>query len=168
MLCCTPGEGEVDAARSAAALRESGLEQKLAQLPNGVRSVMTREFDEEGEQFSGGEEQKVAVARVFASNAPIAVLDEPSSALDPLSERWVFDRLNQACKDKTVIFISHRLSSVKDADCIYLLDKGRIIEQGSHEELMRQAGVYADMFYKQAQRYQEEENGGEAETDTFK
>ncbi len=163
-----PGEGAADAARSAAALRESGLEQKLAQLPNGVRSVMTREFDEEGEQFSGGEEQKVAVARVFASNAPIAVLDEPSSALDPLSERWVFDRLNQACKDKTVIFISHRLSSVKDADCIYLLDKGRIIEQGSHEELMRQAGVYADMFYKQAQRYQEEENGGEAETDTFK
>lgn len=114
---------------------------------------MTREFDEEGVNFSGGEAQKVAIARGFLKDCPIIILDEPSSALDPISEYNLNETMLHAARNKTVIFISHRLSSTKMADRIYMLEKGRIIEQGSHQELMSLGGKYAQMFQLQSEKY---------------
>ena len=103
--------------------------------------------------LSGGEEQKVAIARTFYQYCPIIILDEPSSALDPISEYQLNQAMLEAARDKTVIFISHRLSSTVMADRIYMLEQGRIIEQGSHRELMGLNGKYAQMFRMQAEKY---------------
>ena len=120
-----------------------------------MKTQLTREFDDAGTMLSGGEFQKIAVARVFAKQSSIAILDEPSSALDPISEYEMFDNMMKACADKTVMFISHRLSSAVNADIIYLLENGEIIEHGTHAELMAENGKYADMFNMQAKQYKE-------------
>ncbi len=133
----------------------SGLKEKLETLPNGMKTQLTREFDDEGTILSGGEFQKIAVARVFAKQSSIAILDEPSSALDPISEYEMFENMMTACKEKTVIFISHRLSSAVSADIIYMLEHGEIIEQGTHAELMEKNGKYAQMFNMQSKQYRE-------------
>lgn len=133
----------------------SGLKEKLETLPNGMKTQLTREFDDEGTILSGGEFQKIAVARVFAKQSSIAILDEPSSALDPISEYEMFKNMMTACKEKTVIFISHRLSSAVSADIIYMLEQGEIIEQGTHAELMEKNGKYARMFNMQSKQYRE-------------
>ena len=100
------------------------------------------------------EGQKIAIARAFAQNSDILILDEPSSALDPIAEYELNKTIEAAAKDRTVIFISHRLSTTRMADRIYLFDGGKITEQGSHEELMKQDGTYAKMFRVQAKKYQ--------------
>lgn len=146
--------GEADVERARQALRDSGVWDKIKRLPQGVDSMMTKEFEEDGVLMSGGEQQKLAVARVFARESSIAILDEPSSALDPISEYELFDNMMKACAGKTVIFVSHRLSSATLADKVYLLEQGRIIEQGSHEELLAMKGKYARMFKMQAENYQ--------------
>lgn len=133
----------------------SGLKEKLKTLSNGMKTQLTREFDDEGTILSGGEFQKIAVARVFAKQSSIAILDEPSSALDPISEYEMFENMMTACKEKTVIFISHRLSSAVSADIIYMLEHGEIIEQGTHAELMEKNGKYARMFNMQSKQYRE-------------
>ena len=97
--------------------------------------------------------QKIAVARAFAKDHSIAIFDEPSSALDPIAEYKLYQSIMKACEEKTVIFISHRLSSAVLADRIYLFENGEIVEQGTHEELIKQQGLYANMFQKQAERY---------------
>lgn len=147
---------EKDKKRAEAALKASGIYDKIESLPNKMESQMTKEFAEDGIMMSGGEQQKLAIARVFAKDCEICILDEPSSALDPISEYEIFENMLKACEGKTVIFISHRLSSTVMADCIYMLEEGRIIEQGSHEELMRQNGKYAEMYNLQAKKYKEE------------
>lgn len=139
------------------ALQESGIYEKIKSFPNGMNRILTKEFDEDGILMSGGESQKLAIARVFAKESSIAILDEPSSALDPISEYEIFENMMEACKGKTVIFVSHRLSSATLADRVYLLEKGEIVEEGSHQELMEQNGKYAQMFLKQAEKYREEE-----------
>ena len=103
--------------------------------------------------LSGGEFQKIAIARAFAQDFEIALLDEPSSALDPIAEYRLYENMMKRCRDRTVIFISHRLSSATLADRILVMDGGVIIEEGSHTELMRTGGAYADMFRMQAERY---------------
>ena len=133
----------------------SGLGEKVRSLEKGMKTQLTREFDDEGTMLSGGEFQKIAVARVFAKQSSIAILDEPSSALDPISEYEMFENMMKACADKTVIFISHRLSSAVSADVIYLLEQGEIIETGTHKELMEKGGKYAEMFEKQSKQYKE-------------
>lgn len=140
------------------ALRLADFDKKLSRLPNGIMTQMTREFAEEGTMLSGGETQKVAIARMFAKNKDIslAILDEPSSALDPLSEATLTKNMMDNAKDAAVIFISHRLSTTKDADHIYMFENGGIIEDGTHEELMKLNGKYAYMFEKQAHYYQDE------------
>lgn len=137
------------------ALEKSGFKEKLDSLSFGIKTMVSREFDEKGVQLSGGEGQKVAIARVFPRDCKMVILDEPSSALDPISEYNVNQSMLVAAKDKTVLFISHRLSTTKIADRIIMLEKGRIIEQGSHEELMMQRGKYAQMFEMQAEKYKE-------------
>lgn len=136
------------------ALEESSFSK---QLDNGVDSILLREFDDEGVSLSGGEAQKVAVARAFYKDCPFAILDEPSANLDPISEYALNEALSRAAKDKTVIFISHRLSTTVMADVIYMLEKGEIVESGSHEELMAKNGKYAYMFNLQAEKYKEEQ-----------
>jgi ATP-binding cassette subfamily B protein len=151
-----PPKKEEDKLRAIEAVKASGIYSKIQSLEKGMESQLTKEFDEKGVLLSGGEFQKLAIARVFAKESPIAILDEPSSALDPISEYEVFENMLKACEGKTVIFVSHRLSSAIMADKIYMLEEGSIIEQGSHEELMKKQGKYAQMFSMQAERYREE------------
>lgn len=140
------------------ALTLADFSNKLKKLPNGIHTEMTKEFSEQGTMLSGGETQKVAIARMFAkaNQLSIAILDEPSSALDPIAEATLTKNMMENAKEGAVIFISHRLSTTKEADHIYMFEHGQIIEQGNHEELMKISGKYADMFEKQAHYYQEE------------
>lgn len=135
-----------------AALKESGFDK---QLSNGTDTVLLREFDDNGLSLSGGESQKVAIARTFYKNCPFAILDEPSANLDPMSEYSLNEAMSRAADNKTVIFISHRLSTTVMADVIYMLENGEIIESGSHEELMAKNGKYAYMFNLQAEKYKQ-------------
>lgn len=148
---------EEEADKASAALEQSGFLERLKTLPAGLTTLLTREFDEKGVQLSGGEAQKVAIARLFAGEKKmqIAILDEPSSALDPRAEYELNKNIMDRTGDATVIFISHRLSTTKDADRIYMFENGEIIEQGTHQELMALNGQYAEMFRCQAKYYQE-------------
>lgn len=136
-----------------AALRAADFGEKLEKLDDKLMTHLTREFDEKGTNLSGGEAQKVAISRVFAKNYPIVIMDEPSAALDPTAEynlnRSILDNTDQ----KTVIFISHRLSTTKIADKIYMFDSGRLIEEGSHDALLDLNGKYAEMFRMQSEKY---------------
>ena len=147
-------EGEAaDRALVENALRQSGAYDRVMKMPHGMDTMLTREFDDKGEVLSGGEAQKIALSRVFASDAPVVILDEPTSALDPVAEYQLFENMMQACADRAVVFISHRLSSAVPADCVYLFEEGRVVESGTHRELMERGGHYADMFHKQAESY---------------
>lgn len=147
-----------DRERILEALKQADFEKRLSRLPDGPDTNMTREFREDGTMLSGGEAQKVAIARMFVRTGKqfLAILDEPSSALDPLAEYQLNTNMMKNAGDAAVIFISHRLSTTRDADRIYMFENGRIIEQGSHQELMRLGGKYAAMFEKQAYYYQDE------------
>lgn len=134
-------------------LKYSGIYEKIAGLEKGLNTNLSREFDSDGVPLSGGEEQKIAIARAFVEDKDILVLDEPSNALDPLAEYDINQKIVSLANNKTVIFISHRLSTVRMADMIYMMDNGEIIESGTHDELMKQGGKYCEMFTKQAERY---------------
>ena len=139
------------------ALERAGVYGKIESLSNGVDSNVTREFDKEGAMFSGGEAQKISIARIFAGKQEIVIMDEPTSALDPIAEQEMYRNMFEACEGKTVIFISHRLSSVTMADRVYLFENGEIIEQGTHSELLAMNGKFADMWHKQADTYADAE-----------
>ena len=131
----------------------------LEKMPLGIDTCLTKEFDEDGFVCSGGQAQKITIARVFAKNPQIVILDEPSSALDPIAEYNMNCNMMEASKGKTVFFISHRISSARMADRILFLEQGKIVEEGSHQELMEKNGRYAEMFRLQAKNYQEEMGG---------
>lgn len=144
-----------DEERVKRALQYADFGKRLEALSGGIHTNLTKEFDKEGVNLSGGEAQKVAIARMFAkkqANA-VSILDEPSSALDPVSEYRLNENLITNAKDSTVIFISHRLSTTRMADQIYLFSQGTIKEQGTHKELMDRAGEYKKMFERQAKNY---------------
>ena len=151
-----PGR-EGDDALVEAALWESGAADRIGRMPNGVHTILTREFDDKGENLSVGEQQKLSLARVFADRTPFVLLDEPSSALDPIAEYNMFENMMRATEGRGVIFISHRLSSAVLADRVLLMADGRIAESGTHEELLRRGGLYAEMFHRQAENYLGEE-----------
>ena len=142
------------------ALKCAGVLEKVQSLPKGIHTMMTREFDAEGAVLSGGEQQKIVVARAFAKKASVKVFDEPSSALDPIAEYDLYKGIMDESKGHITVFISHRLSSVKDADVVFMLEHGKVIEQGNHKELMALGGKYCEMFTKQAQNYLADENYG--------
>ncbi len=137
------------------ALEAVSFTEKLAQLPCGLDTHLTREFNDKGVNLSGGESQKVAIARVFTGNSELYIMDEPSSSLDPPAEYSLNHAILEYAKDKTVIFISHRLSTTRMADRIYMFDNGRITESGSHDELISHNQRYAEMFRVQAHKYSE-------------
>ena len=138
------------------ALKNSGAWKKISTFSKGGDTVLTKEFDKDGAGLSGGENQKVTTARLFARDFDVAILDEPSSALDPIAESEMYDNLTRVTENKTVVYISHRLSSAALADRIIVLDKGSIIESGSHSELMALNGKYTEMFSLQASNYNKE------------
>ncbi len=136
-------------------LKKSGLYEKVKDFENGENTVMTKEFDPNGMQMSGGEQQKLAIAHVYSKSNRFVILDEPSSALDPIAEHEMYERMSEACRDCGMIFISHRLSSAVSADRIYLMENGEVAEAGTHRELMELNGRYAEMFRHQAENYAE-------------
>ena len=135
------------------ALKESGADEKVGRLKSGIHTILTREFDDKGENLSVGEQQKLSLARIFADRTPFVILDEPSSALDPIAEYKMFENMMRATVGRSVIFISHRLSSAVLADRVLLMDGGRLAECGTHAELMALNGKYAAMFKRQAENY---------------
>ena len=135
------------------ALRKGGLDEKISTLKNGLNTMILTEFDEEGVNLSGGESQKLAVARVFYKDAGLIIMDEPSSALDPLAENQLNQAILKMAEHRTIIFISHRLSTTRFADRIILMENGKIKEQGTHESLIAQKGIYAKMWNVQAFQY---------------
>lgn len=138
------------------ALKDSTFDEKLEALPKGIETELTKEFYKDGTELSGGESQKIAIARVFAHNNELIVMDEPSSALDPIAEYNLNVGIDKNAKGKTVVFITHRLSTTRHVDMIYMLENGKIIESGSHDDLIRADGKYAAMFNLQASKYKSE------------
>lgn len=137
-----------------AALEKAGFGERLKTMNKGLLTSVTTEFDKEGVDFSGGEGQKIAISRAFYKDADILIMDEPSSALDPIAEYELNKAMEDAAKGKTVFYISHRLSTTRNADRIIMLEKGSIIEEGTHEELLALNGKYADMWKVQASNYE--------------
>lgn len=145
-------EKDYDEERVLDALKKAGFTKNL---PNGTQTILLREFDDDGLMLSGGEQQKIAIARAFYKNCPYIILDEPSANLDPVSEYELNKAISETCTDRTVVFISHRLSTTRHADRILMLENGRVVESGSHDELMALDGKYAYMFRLQAEKYTE-------------
>ncbi len=155
IFSCSLGENialniDPDEKRVLEALEHSGFDKEMK---NGTKTELLREFDEEGIMLSGGEAQKTAIARAFYKDCPYVILDEPSANLDPVAEYNLNQAMIEAARHKTVIFISHRLSTTVNADRIFVMENGKIIESGSHTELMNLNGTYAYMFNLQAEKY---------------
>lgn len=136
------------------ALHRAGFDLSGRKLKYQIETPLTTEFEKDGVNLSGGESQKVAIARTLYRNHDLIIMDEPSSALDPASEFKLNQELKEIAEDKTVIFISHRLATARDADCIYMMKEGRIVEQGTHAQLLKLGGEYCRMWELQAQAYQ--------------
>ncbi len=147
--------------RAVNALRDSDAYGKISTLPQQENTLLTKEFDNDGVELSGGERQKLAIARAFAKDSPIVILDEPSSALDPVAEYKMFKTIIALCdtQKKLSIIVSHRLSSAAVCEQIFVFDSGKLVEQGTHATLLANGDLYADMFRKQARNYLVE--GGE-------
>jgi ATP-binding cassette subfamily B protein/ATP-binding cassette subfamily C protein len=141
------GDGAVDKAA-----RESGADEVIAELPHGYETLLDRRF-EGGAELSGGQWQRLAVARGFYRDAPLLICDEPTAALDARAEHSLFERIREHADGRTVLLITHRLASVRHADRIYVLDHGRVIEEGDHDRLMALNGLYADLYTLQASAY---------------
>lgn len=157
ILCHECDENEKALAQKA--LMQSGIWDKISVLPKGGDTVLTKEFEKDGIGLSGGENQKVSVARLFAKDFQFAVLDEPSSALDPIAEYKMYESLIDVTKNKTALYISHRLSSAALSDRIIVLGDGKVLEMGTHSELMAKNGEYCRMFSLQASSYNRQKEG---------
>lgn len=135
------------------ALERVGMKERINGLVNYLDTNLTKEFDKDGEVMSGGEYQKLVVARAFTKDGSIKIFDEPSSALDPIAEHDLYKNIMKEGGDNVMIFISHRLSSVRDADKVFVMEQGEIVERGTHRELMDLGGTYSDLYMKQAKNY---------------
>ena len=149
--------GTWDAAKAEKYLHEVGFGERYESLPNKLDTAIYKDFDSEGVELSGGEAQKVALARALYKEAPFIILDEPTAALDPIAEAEIYSKFDEIVGDKTAIYISHRLSSCRFCDKIAVFDKGEIVQVGTHEELLKdEQGKYYELWNAQAQYYVEE------------
>src|SRR5689334_11634038 len=143
------GKGD-DALHSAAAV--AGADEVVAELPNGYRTLLDRRF-KDGHELSGGQWQRIAVARGFHRDAPLLICDEPTAALDARAEHALFERIRTHSDGRTVLLITHRLASVRHADQVYVLDRGRLVEEGPPAELLAAGGVFGELYGLPARAY---------------
>lgn len=136
-------------------VRRAGFSDRLDEMPEGLDTCVYKDFDEKGVEISGGEAQKLCLARAIYKGSPFIVLDEPTAALDPISEYDIYTKFNTIVGTRTAVYISHRLSSCRFCDDITVLDKGKVAERGNHETLLENNGVYAEMWAAQAEYYKE-------------
>ena len=147
---------DYDVDKVMAALHQSGFGERLATMPEGIKTSLYKDFDENGIEVSGGEAQKIALARALYKDSPFIILDEPTAALDPIAEYEIYSKFNEIVGDKTAIYISHRLSSCRFCDKIAVFDNGQIVQRGSHDELVAdESGKYYELWHAQAQYYTE-------------
>lgn len=146
---------KTDRARLLACLELAGLAERVKSLPKGVDTSVLKIIDEDGIEFSGGENQKLALARALYKNAPVVILDEPTAALDALAEAKLYREFNELVGRRTAIYISHRLASTRFCDRVAVFEAGRIIEMGTHDELVAKGGRYAELYLLQAKYYRE-------------
>ena len=141
-------------------LEEAGLWERMQCLPKKLETQVTREIYEDGTEFSGGETQRLMLARVLYRGSPVLLLDEPTAALDPIAENDIYQKYNEMTVGKTAVFISHRLASTRFCDRIVYFENGQIAEEGTHDALMQQGGKYAELFAVQSKYYQEDAENG--------
>ena len=135
-------------------ISQVGLAEKMEELPQGIHTLLGKEYDEEGTELSGGQQQKVAIARALYKDASLIILDEPTSALDPLAEAEIYENFNELAGEKTAFYISHRMSSSVFCNKVLVIDQGRVADFDRHEELMKkEGGLYRRMFEAQAENY---------------
>ena len=140
-------------------IEKAGFDTRLGRMPKGLDTCLYKDFEEDGVEISGGEAQKIALARALYKDAPFIVLDEPTAALDPISEYEVYSKFNEIVGDKTAIYISHRLSSCRFCDNIAVFDNGQIVQTGSHDELVaNEDGKYYELWYAQAKYYSDKKS----------
>ena len=145
---------EVDTTLAAETLRQAGLTKRLQQLPKGLNTFLYQDIMDDGVEISGGEAQKIAIARALYKDAPFVLLDEPTASLDPLSEYEIYSGFDAMVGNKTAIYISHRLSSCRFCNDIAVFHEGSLVQRGSHEELLRdEKGKYYELWNAQAQYY---------------
>ena len=156
-------DGGGDRERAEVCLRDAGLGDKIASLPKGMDTVLDKQLDRDGTDLSGGERQKLMLARAMYKDAPVLVLDEPTAALDPIAENEIYLQYNAMTAGKTALFISHRLASTRFCDRILFLRDGEIAEMGTHDELMAPGGEYSKLFEIQSCWYRDDYKGGAAQ-----
>lgn len=145
---------EYDETAVVEALEKAGFGERLKTMPNGIETVLYKDFEQSGTEISGGEGQKIAIARAIYKNAPFVILDEPTAALDPIAEHEVYSKFNEIVGERTAIYISHRLSSCRFCDRIAVFDNGQIVQLGTHETLVAdETGKYYQLWSAQAQYY---------------
>ena len=150
-VACTQ---EYDEDKVLSCLNIAGMKERVSSLTDGLKSVIYKDFDENGIEISGGEAQKIAIARALYKDAPFVILDEPTASLDPIAEYEIYSRFNDMVENKTAVYISHRLSSCRFCDKIAVFHDGEIIQFGSHEDLLKDTnGKYYELWNAQAQYY---------------
>lgn len=147
---------DFDKEKVISSLKSAGIYDKIKSLPNGINTKMIKEINKDAEDFSGGEKQKLLLAKAVFKNAPVLILDEPTAALDPIAENELYLKYNELTKGKISFFISHRLSSTRFCDKIFFISDGKIAESGTHEELMALKGKYYRMYQLQSYYYQQQ------------
>lgn len=157
-------DGNVDERKAINCLKSSGLKEKLKSLENGLKTHMTKVIYKDGVDLSGGEKQKLSLAKALYKDAQIVLLDEPTAALDPIAEYELYQSFDKIIKGKSAVYISHRLSSTRFCDNIAMFENGQLIEYGTHDSLLNSKGAYAHLFDVQAQYYKEEQERKEFET----
>ena len=148
---------DYDRQRAEKALVDAGFGDRLATLPKGLDTILYKDLSEDGVEISGGEAQKIAIARALYKDAPFIILDEPTAALDPIAEAEIYEKFNAISGDRTAVYISHRLSSCRFCDEIAVFSGGEVVQQGTHQALLaEESGKYAQLWHAQAQYYTQE------------